>query len=202
MYLLSIDCKEPSRFASSNKIIFICNGNLVKTKNYSQKKYQFKSIGYKIILQLIISKLKTKMTLTISIIIILLLIGIFSGALSGLIGIGGGIVIVPCLVFFLAFPQKMAQGTSLGILLLPAGILGVIQYYKQGQIDFKVVAIVAFGFLLGNFFGSKLALSLSDNILKKIFAVVLIIVAIKILFFDVDKPQKEQLTQATKIIEK
>ena len=132
------------------------------------------------------------MTLTISVVIILLLIGIFSGALSGLIGIGGGIIIVPCLIYFLAFPQKMAQGTSLGILLLPAGILGVIQYYKQGQIDFKVVGLVAIGFLLGNLLGSKLALSLSDAILKKIFAVVLIVVAVKLLFFDKGKTKNEQ----------
>lgn len=134
------------------------------------------------------------MTLTISVVLILLLIGIFSGALSGLIGIGGGIIIVPCLVYFVAFPQKMAQGTSLGILLLPAGILGVLQYHKQGQIDFKVVGLVAIGFLLGNLLGSKLALSLSDTILKKIFAVVLILVAIKILFLDKSNEKKEPLT--------
>jgi uncharacterized membrane protein YfcA len=133
---------------------------------------------------LLINKLKTKMTLTTSIILIMLLIGLASGALSGLVGVGGGIIIVPCLVFFLAFPQKMAQGTSLGILLLPAGILGVIQYYKQGQVDFRVVAIVAFGFIIGNYFGSKLALSISDKILKRIFAITLIIIAAKILFFD------------------
>jgi uncharacterized membrane protein YfcA len=132
------------------------------------------------------------MTLTISVIIILLLVGIFSGALSGLIGVGGGIIIVPCLVYFLAFSQKMAQGTSLGILLLPAGILGVIQYYKQGHIDFKVVVIVALGFVVGNFIGSKLALAISDVVLKKIFAVVLILVAVKILFFDKPTTKKTE----------
>jgi uncharacterized membrane protein YfcA len=137
------------------------------------------------------------MTLTIGIILIMLLIGFASGALSGLVGIGGGIIIVPCLVFFLAFPQKMAQGTSLGILLLPAGILGVMQYYKQGQVDFRVVAIVALGFILGNFFGSKLALSLNDKLLKKIFAATLIIIACKILFFDTAKKEKEQPVQIT-----
>ena len=137
------------------------------------------------------------MTLTISVIVILLLIGIFSGTLSGLVGVGGGIIIVPCLVFFLAFPQKMAQGTSLGILLLPAGILGVLQYYKQGQVDFKVVGIVTIGFIVGNFVGSKLALSLSDTILKKVFAILLIVIAIKILFFDINKTKKEQPIQAT-----
>lgn len=140
------------------------------------------------------NKLKNKMTLTIGIIAVMLLIGLASGALSGLVGVGGGIIIVPCLVFFLAFPQKMAQGTSLGILLLPAGILGVWQYYKQGQVDFRVVLIVAAGFVIGNFFGSKLALSLNDKMLKKIFAVTLILIAIKILFFDAKKDKVENTT--------
>ena len=143
--------------------------------------------------------MKPKMTLTISVVIILIIIGILSGTLSGLVGVGGGIIIVPCLVLFLAFPQKMAQGTSLGILLLPAGILGVLQYYKQGHIDFKVVAIVAIGFVVGNFFGSKLALSISDTILKKIFAILLIIIAVKILFFDTTKDKIVEPTTTNKI---
>ncbi|HEX3024972.1 MAG TPA: sulfite exporter TauE/SafE family protein [Chitinophagaceae bacterium] len=129
------------------------------------------------------------MNLTIMMVVILLLIGLFSGALSGMIGVGGGIIIVPALVFFLAFSQKEAQGTSLGILLLPVGILGVIQYYKQGQIDLRVVLIVSLAFLAGNYFGSKLALSLPDKTLKKIFAVILIIMAIKIFFFDSNKKE-------------
>ena len=129
------------------------------------------------------------MNLTIMMVIILLLIGLFSGALSGMVGVGGGIVIVPALVFFLAFSQKEAQGTSLGILLLPVGILGVIQYYKQGQVDWRVVLIVSLAFLAGNYFGSKLALTLPDKTLKKIFAIVLIFVAIKILFIDSNKKQ-------------
>lgn len=130
------------------------------------------------------------MTFTVGIIIMLIIIGIFSGMLSGLVGVGGGIIIVPCLIYFLGFSQKMAQGTSLGILLLPAGILGVLQYYKQGQIDFKVVLLVALGFVIGNFWGSKLALSISDALLKKVFAFLLIIIALKMLF--IDKPKKEE----------
>ncbi len=119
--------------------------------------------------------------------IILICIGIAAGLLSGLVGIGGGIIIVPALVFFLAFSQKLAQGTSLGILLLPVGILGVIQYYKQGYIDIKVVAIISLAFLVGSYFGSKLAMSLSQEMLKKIFAVFMILIAIKLLFFDKKK---------------
>lgn len=130
----------------------------------------------------------------------LLVIGFASGALSGLVGVGGGIIIVPALVYFLAFSQKAAQGTSLGILLLPVGILGVLQYYKQGQIDWRVVVIVSIGFLIGNFFGSKISLSLSDTTLKRIFALILIIVAIKILFID-NNEKKVNKTSISSIIE-
>lgn len=127
-------------------------------------------------------------------ILLLLIIGFGSGALSGLVGVGGGIIIVPALVYFLTFSQKEAQGTSLGILLLPVGILGVLQYYKQGQIDLRVVIIVSIGFLVGNFFGSKLSLSLSDTTLKKIFALVLVIIAIKILLFDNNKVNAKKIS--------
>lgn len=121
-------------------------------------------------------------------IVILILIGISAGMLSGLVGVGGGIIIVPALVFFLGFSQKMAQGTSLGILLLPVGILGVMQFYKQGYIDIKVVAIISFAFLFGSYFGSKIALSLSQETVKKIFACLMILIAVKLLFFDKPKP--------------
>lgn len=117
-------------------------------------------------------------------ILILLLIGIAAGILSGLVGIGGGILIVPALVFFLGFSQKMAQGTSIGILLLPIGILGVWQFYKAGYIDVKSVWLVSLGFLVGGYFGSKIALSLPQETLKKIFAIVLLLVSFKILFLD------------------
>lgn len=118
------------------------------------------------------------------VIIILLLVGLAAGMLSGLVGVGGGIIIVPCLVYFLAFSQKMAQGTSLGILLLPIGILGAFQFYKQGYIDVKVVAIISVAFIFGSYFGSKIALSLSQENVKKIFAVLMLLVAVKMLFFD------------------
>jgi uncharacterized membrane protein YfcA len=126
--------------------------------------------------------------MTITTIIILLIIGLVAGMLSGMVGVGGGIVIVPALVYFLAFSQKSAQGTSLGILLLPVGILAVTEYYKQGHIDVKVVLMVSAGFLIGGFFGSKLAIVLPEQTLKKIFALMLILTAIKMLFIDRDKP--------------
>ena len=130
----------------------------------------------------------TKMSLTT--ILILIIIGVAAGILSGLVGVGGGLIIVPALVYFLAFSQKEAQGTSLGILLLPVGILAVLQYYQKGYVDIKVVLIVSLGFLIGGWLGSKLAVSLPVDLIKKIFAIFMLLTALKMLFLD--KPSKEQ----------
>ncbi len=125
---------------------------------------------------------KTKMSSQLF--IILLLIGLGAGMLSGLIGVGGGIVIVPALMFFVGLNQYEAQGTSLGLLLLPIGILAVINYYQKGYIDSNFVGIMAIGFFIGGFLGSKLALAVSQETLKKIFAVVLFYTAFKMLGWD------------------
>jgi uncharacterized membrane protein YfcA len=117
-------------------------------------------------------------------ILILVFIGIAAGMMAGLIGVGGGIIIVPSLVYFLSFSQKSAQGTSLGLLLLPVGILAVLQYYKQGYVDIKIVGILALGFLAGSYFGSKIALSLPQETVKKIFAIILLMIGFKMLFID------------------
>jgi uncharacterized protein len=124
----------------------------------------------------------TKMTTQI--IIILSIIGLSAGMLSGLIGVGGGIIIVPALVYFLGFTQHQAQGTSLGLLLLPIGILAVMNYYNKGHIDVKVVGVMAIAFVLGGWLGSKLSLALSQEALKKIFAIVLFYTAFKMLGWD------------------
>jgi uncharacterized membrane protein YfcA len=127
--------------------------------------------------------------MTIQTILLLVIIGLIAGILGGLVGVGGGIIIVPSLVYFLNFTQKSAQGTSLGLLLLPVGIFGVLQYYKQGQVDLRVVAIIAVGFLAGSYWGSKVALSLPQETVKKIFAVILLLISFKMLF--IDKKLKE-----------
>src|SRR6478609_5815360 len=101
-------------------------------------------------------------------IFLLILIGLAAGTLSGLVGVGGGIIIVPALVFFLGFTQLQAQGTSLGLLLLPVGIFDVINYYKAGNIDLKFVGIMSLSFVAGGFIGSKLALRIDQEIIKKI----------------------------------
>lgn len=117
-------------------------------------------------------------------VLILLIIGLCAGILSGVIGIGGGIIIVPSLVYFIGFSQRTAQGTSLAILLLPIGLLGVIQFYKAGYVDIKVTAVISLAFFIGSYFGSRIALTISQEILKKCFAVLLIVIAVKMIFFD------------------
>ena len=122
--------------------------------------------------------------MTLQIILTLIIIGLAAGMLSGLVGVGGGIIVVPALVFFLGFTQHQAQGTSLGLLLLPVGILAVLNYYQKGHIDVKVVGIMAVAFVLGGWLGSKLALSISEEAVKKVFAVILFYTAFKMLGWD------------------
>jgi uncharacterized membrane protein YfcA len=117
-------------------------------------------------------------------ILLLLAIGLAAGILSGMVGVGGGLIVVPALVFFMGFTQHQAQGTSLGLLLLPVGILAVINYYNKGNIDIKVVLIMSLAFVLGGWVGSKIALSVNQETLKKIFAVFLFYVAFRFLHWD------------------
>ena len=127
----------------------------------------------------------------IQFILVAILIGIAAGMLSGLVGVGGGLIIVPGLIYFLGFSQHSAQGTSLGLILLPVGIFGVLQYYKQGNVDVKVVWLLAIGFLAGSYLGSKVALNLSQETVRKIFASLMIVLAVKMLFFDKKPGVKE-----------
>jgi len=122
--------------------------------------------------------------MTVQMVVLLLLIGLAAGMLSGLVGVGGGIIVVPALVFALGFTQQQAQGTSLGLLLLPIGIFAVINYYKQGYIDIRVVLIMSVAFILGAYLGSKFALSLPEEIVRKIFAIILFWAGIKMMGWD------------------
>lgn len=116
-------------------------------------------------------------------IIVLILIGIAGGMLSGMFGVGGGLIIVPAFVFFLGMSQYQAQGTSLGLMLLPIGILAAYNYYKTGNVDIKAALIVAATFVVGGYFGSKISLGLDQVILKRIFGVLMLFVSIKMIFF-------------------
>ena len=130
---------------------------------------------------------KKKVNMDVQTILILILVGVGAGMLGGLVGVGGGIIIVPSLIYFLGFTQIDAQGTSLGILLLPVGILGVLQFYKQGHINFPAVWVISIGFFFGSYFGSKIALTLPQDTVKKIFATLLVLIAIKMFFLDKKK---------------
>ena len=125
-------------------------------------------------------------------ILALLALGMVAGILSSMVGIGGGIVIVPALVFLFAISQKMAQGTSLVMLLPPIGLLAVINYYKAGYVDFKVAGILIIAFVVGSYFGSKIALNLPENTLKRIFGIFLMILAVKYLFLAEVKDNTDQ----------
>jgi uncharacterized membrane protein YfcA len=124
--------------------------------------------------------------MTIQIILIILILGVAAGVLSGLVGVGGGIIMVPALVFFMGYTQHQAQGTSLGVLTLPVVIIASLYYYHQCQkmgtpMDLRIIGLLAVGFVAGSYFGSKLALSLNNEVLKKIFAIVLFYTAIKMI---------------------
>lgn len=115
-------------------------------------------------------------------IILYLAIGLLAGLLSGLIGIGGGTIIVPILVIFLGFSQKMAQGTTLALLVPPIGILAAWTYYKEGYVNFPVAALICAGFVFGGLIGAKFANNLSNQTLERIFGIALLIIAIKMIF--------------------
>lgn len=119
--------------------------------------------------------------MTLTTIIILLLIGAFAGMASGFVGVGGGIIIVPALVFFLGFSQHMAQGTSLALMLPPIGLLGFYNYYKSGNTNVAAAAIIALAFVAGAYFGSKLSISMDARVVKKIFGVLMLFTALKLL---------------------
>ena len=116
-------------------------------------------------------------------VVIILVIGIFAGMLSGFIGVGGGLIVVPCLVYILGMSQHGAQGTSLAMMLPPIGAIAVYNYYKEGHVDFRVAAILCISFVVGSFFGSKIALAISPAQIKKIFGILLIILGAKIVFW-------------------
>lgn len=119
--------------------------------------------------------------MTLEAVMLLALIGIIAGMLSGLVGVGGGIVMVPLLIYLMGFNQHQAQGTSLTVLVVPVTAAAVYNYYKEGYIDWRYAAIIALFFVVGGYFGSKMAISIDQKMLKKIFAVVLLFVAGKML---------------------
>jgi uncharacterized membrane protein YfcA len=111
-----------------------------------------------------------------------ILLGLVAGVLSGLIGIGGGIIIVPALVFLFGMSQHNAQGTTLALLIPPIGILAAWTYYKAGYVDLKVAALIAAGFFAGSLLGAKISTNISDATLERVFGTALILIGAKMVF--------------------
>ena len=117
-----------------------------------------------------------------SVLLLLIVIGIVTGFMAGMLGIGGAIIMIPALVFFFGLTQQTAQGTSLAVMLPPIGIIAAYNYYKAGEVNIKFALILAVTFIIGSYFGSKLALNIPQPVLKKIFGLLLLLVAVKMFF--------------------
>jgi len=120
--------------------------------------------------------------MNINILLILVLIGLVTGALGGMLGIGGGLIMIPALVYFVGFSQHQAIGTSLAVMLPPIGLFAAYNYYKAGQVNLVYALILAIAFMVGSYFTSKLAVKMPENIIRKIFSVFLVLVAIRMYF--------------------
>jgi uncharacterized membrane protein YfcA len=110
-----------------------------------------------------------------------LALGFAAGSFSGLVGLGGGVVLIPALVYLFKLSQHQAQGTTLAILVPPIGLLAAWTYYKQGYVDLKIAALVCAGFFLGGLLGAKLAVGLSGAALKKVFGAALVLIGLEML---------------------
>ncbi|MEL6246791.1 MAG: sulfite exporter TauE/SafE family protein [Cyanobacteria bacterium J06648_16] len=114
--------------------------------------------------------------------LLFILLGLAIGALSGLIGIGGGVLFVPALVYFFGFDQYQAQGTTMALLVPPIGILGAWTYYQQGHVDIKVALLICLGFVLGGFVGAKFAVTVPELWLKRVFGVAMLVISLRMIF--------------------
>ncbi|MBK9191716.1 MAG: sulfite exporter TauE/SafE family protein [Crocinitomicaceae bacterium] len=135
--------------------------------------------------------------MTFQTVLILVLIGVFAGAISGFIGVGGGVIIVPALVYFLGVSQHTAQGTSLLLMLPPIGILAVMNYYKAGQINWTHGIVIASTFIIGAYFGSKLSLKLNANVVKLVFGVFMLYVSARMIYTSLKSGLKDDKPAAT-----
>ncbi len=120
-------------------------------------------------------------SMSVSTFIILIIIGLLAGILSGLVGVGGGILMIPLLIIFLGLTQHQAQGTALFAMLPPIGILAAINYYKEGFVKWEYAIVIAFTFVIGGYLGSKLSLSLPPQMVRSIFGVIMLLGAIKLI---------------------
>ncbi|HEY6193231.1 MAG TPA: sulfite exporter TauE/SafE family protein [Bacteroidota bacterium] len=110
-----------------------------------------------------------------------ILLGLIVGVLAGVLGIGGAVFVVPALVYIFGWEQHMAQGTTLAMLLPPIGLFAAWTYYKAGNVDFKVAALLCVGFLVGGYFGGSFANQVPADSLRKIFGVALLIISLRMI---------------------
>jgi len=120
--------------------------------------------------------------MTVTQIILLAIIGLMAGIFSGTFGVGGAIIVIPALIFFLGLSQHQAQGTSLAFMIPPVTLMATINYWKNGYVNWKFALILAVMFFVGTYFGSMISIHLNDRILRKMFGGLLLLVALKIIF--------------------
>jgi len=137
--------------------------------------------------------------MTIQTIFLLILIGVSAGMMSGFVGIGGGVIMVPALVYIMGLTQHEAQGTSLILMLPPIGILAVMNYYKAGELNIGYGIIIALGFVVGGYFGSKLALKLSPSTVKLIFGVLMVYVSFKMIYSGIKDYKNDKNTYTEQV---
>lgn len=115
-------------------------------------------------------------------VITIIIIGLAAGFSGGILGVGGAIVVIPSLILILGFSQHQAQGTALAFMLPPVTLLATINYWKAGYVNWKVALILSVTFFVGAYFGSMLSIQLPAKVLKKIFGIFMLFVALKIIF--------------------
>jgi hypothetical protein len=120
--------------------------------------------------------------MTITQLLILIVVGILSGMLAGVFGVGGAIIVIPALVFILGLSQHDAQGTSLAFMLPPVGILATWNYWKAGHVNWKMALVLSLTFVVGAYLGSHFSINISDKTLRRMFGVLMLIIAIKMIF--------------------
>jgi uncharacterized membrane protein YfcA len=121
-------------------------------------------------------------TMSILTFVVLIIIGLLAGTLSGLVGVGGGIIMIPLLIMLLGLTQHQAQGTALFAMLPPIGILAAMNYFKQGYVKWEYAVVIALTFVVGGYLGSKLSLSLPPQTVRRVFGVIMLIGGFKLIF--------------------
>ncbi|AFU70470.1 TauE-like permease, putative [Psychroflexus torquis ATCC 700755] len=120
--------------------------------------------------------------MSLLVILALVVIGLIAGFLSGILGVGGGVVMVPLMILLLGFSQHQAQGTSLAVLAVPVTLAAAYNYYQDGSLNWRYALVMALMFVIGGYLGSKLAISLDEKVLKRIFGIVLVVLGFRMIF--------------------